>query len=125
MKIEVKVLEGKRWKGVPAEALIGESIASYMKKATSPVIAAMFQDNKPVLFISNDEKQVEAYSKKAIAFSIDDLIDMLGTTIYSPVIITAIEVFKDAQPRFTVMTKEKPCPSIIEGTQDSLELEKT
>ena len=117
MQVEVKILEGKKWKGIPAKDMIGQSIASYMQQCKSLVIAALFDNDKPVLFVSNDRKQIEKYQAKGISLHIDDLIELMGTTVYSPVAIEAIDVFKDADPRFSIVIKRKGLELESEGNK--------
>ncbi len=107
--VQVRREVGKRWYPIPAKEMINQSIASYIQKAKIPVMAAMFkgdpeQGAKPVLFISNDPYQVELYEDKGVSLHIDDLVTLLGTTVYNAIALLAIDVFDESSPQFSTVT---------------------
>lgn len=74
-----------------------------MKETDKRCIAALFQDDKPVLFVSTHEEDVEKYKEKGLSFSVDDLLFLMNTDTMPPVVV---HMFPDAT--FEAVVKEKP-----------------
>ena len=88
MKISVKYFTGSKWALVPAEDIKGMSIAQYARESKQPVVAAMFDnDEKPLVFISNNDKDVSQYKSRGVSLHVNDLIDLLGTEVVPNVLI--------------------------------------
>ena len=83
MKMQIKQLEGNRWKLIDARDLLGHSVVSFMEATKEIIVCALFneQEEKPFLFMSNDKAQVEIYKEKGYSFHSKDVLDLLGTEV--------------------------------------------
>ena len=97
MKIEIKQLEGTKWIPIPLKNIIGNSIINFMLNSETKVIAALTQEGKHLLFVSNNEEVLEQYKEKATCISVKDMVKFMGTAVYSPLMVSATEVFPDIQ----------------------------
>ena len=89
MIIKMKYLEGTKWLTLELQELMGNSIISFMKNSNRKVVAAVFENDKPVMFISNDEQQVNEYKVKGISVHIDELKELLGDVVMPKLIVNA------------------------------------
>jgi len=79
----------KRWDSVEINELLGMSVNGYMLQATSPTMCAVYKEDKPVLFISNDDTALEQYKEKGVTLNCKTIKELLGTEI-APKIIAEI-----------------------------------
>lgn len=108
MKAGLKKLVGKKWYPIEIEKLKDKSIAQYVKESEDILIAALLDEGKPVLFITNSADQVQIYKEKAPTLLIDDFLLLLGTC---GVPDQAIKVFPDATFEFIdTESKEEKIP---------------
>lgn len=92
------VAQLKRWDGykfipVPIDKVKGQSILSYMNSSEDVLVAAMIEDGKAVLSVSNDKEQVEKHKRRMLSFHCKDLLMLMGTEV---VPIIYIDVFPDS-----------------------------
>jgi len=70
MKIEIKCLDGNCWINMPIEKLKGSSILEYMADEMTPTVAAIYDGEKPVFFLSNTDKHSQMMRGKGhVCFS--------------------------------------------------------
>jgi hypothetical protein len=100
VKCAIKYLDGTKWKQKDVRSLQGKSVATYLAFAKETAIAAILDNDKPVLFVSNDNKIFEpdtegrnAYKDKGLCINVADLMLLLGSEILPDI---AIKVFPNA-----------------------------
>jgi len=93
MRVQIKWLDGTRWKLLDLSELKGKSICGYMLETERVVIAALFENKDAVMFVSNDQAQVELYKEKGASLHASDLALLMGTDV---VPIKIAQVFPDA-----------------------------
>jgi hypothetical protein len=93
VKAQVKYLDGLKWKLLNIADLKGTSIINHMKESDKVMVGALLDKNKPVLFVSNNQEQVETYKPKGISLHVDDVLLLLGSEVIPPVVF---KVFPDA-----------------------------
>ena len=81
MKVEIKRRIGKRWKKIEMADLIGKSITSFIAESNSPTVAAIYVDDKPQIFMSNDKETVEMYKEKGLSLDVADFLDLVSTDV--------------------------------------------
>lgn len=95
MRVEIKqleVVEGRpRWMGLPATELLGKSVVDYMLSTDKQTIAALYEDDKPLAFVSNHDKLVELYKAKGLSVHAKQMKDFIGTTLIPPVVAYTFE----------------------------------
>lgn len=91
MKVVLKKLVGNQWAAVPITDLVGQSISSYLKASKSTVIAALYEGEEPMAFMSNDEKYVQLYKAKGLSLSVDDLEHLVGRDVMPSLIAKELE----------------------------------
>ena len=91
MKVVLKRLVGVEWKPVPITELVGESICTFIQQSKDTIIAALYEGEEPVAFLSNDEKYVELYKPKGLSLSCDDLKLLVGTDVMPSLIAKELE----------------------------------
>jgi hypothetical protein len=91
MKVVLKKLVGTIWKPVPIEELVGKSICSFIEESKDTVIAALYEGEEPVAFMSNDEEYVQLYKAKGLSLSVEDLKHLVGTEVMPSLIAKALE----------------------------------
>lgn len=103
---QVKYLKGTKWFGVPMQELLGDSIISYMAKTKDKTIAALMDDGKPQVFVSNDNELVEKYKAQGVSMHVDDMLKLMASKA-SPPVALAVEVFEGGEFRAYEMDKPK------------------
>jgi hypothetical protein len=75
MKVQIKRLDGKRWKPLLAEELVGKSTIDFLLESQDTLVAAAFDPgtDKPFLFISNNPTYVEMYKERGVSLSAKDV----------------------------------------------------
>lgn len=98
MKIRIKkrIAETGRWTEIDIYDLFGQSIIEFMRNTKERVIAAVYDDehDEPVMYIANNETDVDKYKKKGWTFSVQE-IDRLFQTENVPKVV--IEQFPDGK----------------------------
>ena len=98
LRIQIKQLNGTQWFPVSLKDLKGKSTLSFIAGHDFPVIAAIFNDDKPAMFISNSESDVQKYKEKAPSFYASDLQELIESEIFGGATVTALEtVFGDCK----------------------------
>lgn len=97
--IHIKTKASGKWEYVPAAELLNKSILQYMAENTVPIVAAIMEDKKPVLFVLNTQEQYDYYSEKAPTFFADELEGFFGSQPFPDI---ALKVFPDC--RFEKLT---------------------
>lgn len=90
LKIQIKELINKKWDHIPIHKLKGFSILSYVASNDLPTVAAVFDEDKPVMFISNDMDEVTKYKSKGASFFALDLQDLISATVVQSETVTAM-----------------------------------
>jgi hypothetical protein len=90
LKVTVKYLDGTKWKRLPAEELVGNSLNNYILNSTKTIVACLFKDDKPIAFISNDNEWVEKYAHKGLSLHARDLQILLGTEVIPYVVASTL-----------------------------------
>jgi hypothetical protein len=91
MKVVLKKLVGTIWTPVPIEELVGKSICSFIEESKDTVIAALYEGEEPVAFMSNDEEYVQLYKAKGLSMSVEDLRLLVGTDVMPSLIAKELE----------------------------------
>lgn len=91
MKIQLKRLENGKWTPVNVKEIAGKSIVKYMLESLAPMIAAVLEDDKPVLFISNSEEWVEKCKARGVSMSAATLMELCGTEIFPKISLDYLE----------------------------------
>jgi len=90
MRVEIKQLEiidnRPHWNPIPANDLLGKSVVDYMLSTDKKVIAALYQNDKAVAFVSNDPVLVDKYADRGVSISAREVKDLLGTTVVPPIV---------------------------------------
>lgn len=74
MRVEMKYRDGVKWKLLPLEDLRGKSRIQFMLNTDKQIIAALIEENnKPVLFVGNDETELVKYKDKAQCLTVQDM----------------------------------------------------
>lgn len=79
MRVEIKKLVGTKWKPVELTELIGKSIAEYVAGEETKTTAALFEGDKPVAFMSNDDEIVTKLRAKGLSMHAKDLLNLFKT----------------------------------------------
>jgi hypothetical protein len=106
MKVEIKRLVGTKWRAVPIEDLLNMSIAQYIAQADTKATAALYQDDKAVAFISNDNTIVEKLRAKGLSMHAEDALILFAEKIEKADLVA--KTFKEAIFIERRLTKEKP-----------------
>jgi hypothetical protein len=104
IKASLKTLEGTKWVLCPLSGLLGQSILSFMVTTDKECIAALLEDERPILFISNREENVKKYKEKGLSLSATDLLYLVGSEMILPQVIN---IFPDA----TFVSRESDAPA--------------
>ena len=91
MKVVLKRLVGTVWKPVPIDELVGQSICSFIEASKDTIIAALYEGDEPVAFLSNDDEYVELYKAKGLSLSVEDLNLLVGTDVMPSLIAKELE----------------------------------
>ena len=91
LKIQIKELINKKWDHIPIHKLKGFSILSYIASNDLPTVAAIFDDEKPVMFISNSMEEVNKYKSKGASFFALDLQGLISATVVNSETVTAMD----------------------------------
>jgi len=107
MKVEIKqleVIDGRpSWHPVPAEQLVKKSVINYMLATDKQVIAALYQDDQPIAFVSNHVALVDKYRERGLSMHAREVKDLLGAT---PVPALVAETFGGAVVEIRSLPKE-------------------
>lgn len=87
MRIELKSRVKEQWETVDLKTLEGQSIAKFIAEASVPTIAALFDQEKAVAFISNDDSTVAIYREKGLSMHAEDFIALVGTAVAPELVI--------------------------------------
>jgi hypothetical protein len=90
-KIQIKRLVGEEWKNVDMKELEGSSIVKWMKEAKETSVACLYQDDRPMAFLSNSLDYAEQYKAKGLSLHIDILQELLGN---SPAPSLLVQIFE-------------------------------
>jgi hypothetical protein len=90
LKVSIKYLEGTKWKELPAEELVGNSVVTYMVNTERIVIAALYENEKAVAFVSNSQEWVDNYKPKGLSLLASELQILLGTEVIPHVLAETI-----------------------------------
>jgi hypothetical protein len=97
IQVSIKQLEGLKWQAVPLEEMLGKSILHHMLITDIPMVACMYVDQKPSLFISNKNEYVKQYKEKGVSLHVDDMIRMFDGRFDHKFGTKITEVFPDAK----------------------------
>lgn len=79
MRIELKSLDGKQWGNVPIEKLQGNSIISYIEDELSPTIAAIYDKEDPIFYVSNTDRYKTMMENKGhFCLSVSEMKALMG-----------------------------------------------
>ena len=82
MKIELKKLNHTKWTQVSIKEIQGNSVCSYMlEHPEERLIAAVFDADKPILFICNNQEDIDKYKEKGVTLPISVIEQLMGKTI--------------------------------------------
>jgi len=84
----------KRWDSVEINELLGMSVNGYMIQSSYPTMCAVYKEDKPVLFISNDDAALEQYKEKGVTLNCKTIKELLGTEIVPKIIA---EIFPNSK----------------------------
>ena len=87
MKMSVKRLVGNAWHPIPIEELKGKSISCYLTESKDVVVAACFDNEEVVAFISNSDEYVSMYRDKGASFHVNDIKELLGSVVVPHIIL--------------------------------------
>lgn len=74
MRIEIKCLEGNKWNHLPIEKIKGRSILDFMMDELSPTVAAVYDEDRPIFYLSNTERHTKMMKDKGqTCFTAQDL----------------------------------------------------
>ena len=73
MRVEIKRLNDKKWYRVKAEELLEKTLLDFIEESETDVIAALFDGDNPVAYVSNNYKYVDLYKEKALSAHAKDL----------------------------------------------------
>jgi len=96
LKVKMQKKKGSCWLDISCDDLLGKSLAQYMADEFDPVVCAVFDEDKPVMWVANKQEYVDHYKSqwadekkthKKLAFHADEMLDFLGTQIVPQVIV--------------------------------------
>lgn len=88
MKVVVKRLVGDQWEAINIdEYLVGKSLCMIMMESKDTMVAALYQDNEPVAFVSNRQEYVDIYKAKGLSMSCSDVQQLIGTEVAPALIV--------------------------------------
>ena len=90
LKIQIKELINKKWDHIPIHKLKGFSVLSYVASNDLSTVAAIYDEDKPVMFISNSMEEVAKYKSKGASFFALDLQDLISATVIQTETVTAM-----------------------------------
>ena len=90
LKIQIKELINKKWDHIPIHKLKGFSVLSYVASNDLPTVAAIYDEEKPVMFISNSMEELNKYKSKGASFFALDLQDLISATVVNSETVTAM-----------------------------------
>lgn len=93
LTVKVKTLNRFSWEDVELDTL-EDSILKAILDAPSAMIAAVYDNDIPVLFISNKVEYVMQYKDKGASFHAAHLIELFGSKLFPP---NVMELFPDAK----------------------------
>ena len=91
LNVQIKELINKKWDHIPIHKLKGFSVLSYVASNDLPTVAAIYDEDKPVLFISNSMEEVNKYKSKGASFFALDLQDLISATVVGSETVTAMD----------------------------------
>jgi len=94
MRIQAKKLVGTKWAALDLGEVQGSSLLTFILKSTETVVAAMFEEDKAVAFISNDDKYVEEYREKGLSLHAKDLALLVGADPLPDIVLSEIPGIK-------------------------------
>lgn len=81
MKVVLKKLVDTKWQMVDINDLVGTSICQHIMRAKDTHIAALYEGEEPVAFLSNDPEYVEKYKERGLSLSCVDLMLLVGSNV--------------------------------------------
>ena len=93
MRVELKEKTGTKWKGVPADNLVGDSIVNYIVNSPNTIVACLYDGDIAIAYISNDEEYVDMYKQKGLSMSAKELQELIGTDVMPSIVA---QVFPDS-----------------------------
>lgn len=97
LRAEIKRLEGNKWKPIPVDEVVDGTLVDWVEKAEGTIIVAIFEDEKPVAFVSNCQKYVDMYKSKGFSCLASDLKHILLPSL-EPIQLVA-EIFENSTVR--------------------------
>jgi hypothetical protein len=94
LRAEIKRLEGTKWKHIPVDEVVDNSLLEWVDTAEGVLIVALFDGDKPVAFVSNRQQYVDMYKSKGFACLASDLKYILLPTL-EPIQLVA-NIFPDS-----------------------------
>lgn len=94
-RLEIKCREGTKWYPVPVKDLTGTRIIDYLTTTQQDIVACLFIDDQPVMYISNREDQVKKYREKGLSLAAADLEILFGKS--DPLVALVDEVFGETK----------------------------
>lgn len=92
MKVQLKIKDGTKWKSVNVAEIKGMSLLEYMINTNKTAVAAMMENDKPILIVSNEMEQVNNYKDKTTSLHTSDMVTLLGGVKVPDI---ALRVFPD------------------------------
>jgi len=94
LKVIIKRLIDKKWQPIPVDEVVDKSLVDWIDTAEGILIAALYEDEKPVAFISNNQHYVDMYKEKGFSMLASDLQKILLPSL-KPVQLVA-DIFENA-----------------------------
>ena len=110
MKIRLRELNGKVWTDVNIKDLKGTSILRFIASSDVPTVGAVYDDDKPVLFITNSEEQRLKYKEKGASFMAIDLQELVAAEMMPSALVEACEKVFGGGTFIELQVKEKEEP---------------
>lgn len=80
MKIQVKKLVGTKWRQISLDNVVGTSILNFILESEDDIIAALFEGDEPVAFVTNNMKHLERYKGSGkLCLDAETLRELVGT----------------------------------------------
>jgi hypothetical protein len=92
VRVQIKQMKDRKWGPIKVDDLIGMTVVEYIQSQEDKVIAAIYDKDVAVAFISNRDDLVLKYAKKGFSAHADDLLALLGEQEHVPLLA---KTFKD------------------------------
>lgn len=115
MQVQVKYKDGTKWKLLPIEELNGHSILTFMTITDKTImVAVMDKDNKPRLFIGNNDEELLKYAERGFCLNTEEMMILFNSKVVPPI---ALQIFPESTFEAMVTSQKINKPLVREKVE--------